>query len=274
MAVSPMKQFYLDRYMKIRSFARQLALMGALSIALLSWHSPGFYRYSFAWWHLCLIPLGVYVGGMSAVFIHNATHNSFPNRLLNEACGWLAGLHQLWGFTGWRLIHLVHHQYSDNVDMDPHPPSDKSFWQFARGMFYHSSRTISSRYREHWGDNAQTVRLQKTVNLLFPIMTAVTLAFWFLLLGTAGFVFFYIPSYVANHLLFVGVNYTAHPKDPATGQSKAANLDHTLYFKLANFFWCGIYYHANHHRKPQYFNPKYMPESPRRSACGPMDMAA
>ena len=272
--MSLMKQFYTDRYLHIRSFSIQLAVTTLLCVALYNFHSAEFYQFHFALWQLALIPLGVYVGGVSSVFIHNATHNSFRWAWLNETCGYLAGLHQLWGFMGWKLIHLVHHQYSDNLTMDPHPPGELTFWQFARQMFIHSSRKISERYREHWGENAVTARLQKTVNILFPIVALANLAFWFLLLGPVGFVFFYIPSYISNHLLFVDVNYTAHPKDPVTGETKAANLDDTLYYKVANFFWFGIYYHGNHHRRPLLFNPKYMTVSERKNNKDDMEMAA
>lgn len=262
--MSLLKQFYTDRYLHIRSFCLHIAVVGVACALLYRLHDQAFYTYHFALWHLALIPLGLWLGGVSAVFIHNATHNSFPSLWLNEAMGYLSGVHQLWGFTGWKLIHLVHHQYSDNHDMDPHPPKGRSFWQFAKVMFVESSRKISERYREHWGQNRTTERMQKLVLIVFPIMAAVNLLFWYLLLGPAGFVFFYIPSYISNHLLFVDVNYTAHPKDPASGETKAANLNHNLYYKLANLMWFGIYFHGNHHRRPLLFNPRYMQITPRR----------
>ncbi|MBY0407062.1 MAG: fatty acid desaturase, partial [Rickettsiales bacterium] len=181
-----------------------------------------------------------------------------------------AGSHQLWGFMGWKLIHLVHHHYSDNVGMDPHAPGDKTFWQFARTMFVASSAKITERYREHWGAGLRTKIMHKTVLVVFLGLVALNIAFWYMLLGPEAFLFFYIPSYIANHLLFVDINYTAHPKDSATGETKAANLDDTLYYKLANALWCGIYYHANHHRKPLLFNPKYMVVTPRAARTAPL----
>jgi fatty acid desaturase len=269
-----LKRFYTDRYLHIRSFSLNALVMASLCAALYAVRPPEFYAFSFQWWHLALIPLGIYIGGLSAVFIHNASHNSFPNKWLNDACGHLSGSHQLWGFTGWKLIHLVHHHYSDNVDMDPHAPGDKTFWQFARGMFLHSSAKITQRYREQFGAGLKTKLLHKAVLIVFLGLVALNLTFWFLLLGPAAFVWFYIPSYIANHLLFVDINYTAHPKDPITGESKAANLDHNWYYKTANFLWCGIYYHANHHRKPLLFNPKYMVIQPRKPRTQPIQEEA
>ena len=272
--MSLIKKFYTDRYLHIRSFTIYFVVSLLLCATLYAIHSPDFYRFHFAWWHLALIPLGIYVGGVSAVFIHNATHHSFPSRWLDEACGYLSGLHQLWGFMGWKLIHLVHHQYSDNIDMDPHPPGDLTFWQFAKIMFLHSSAKISERYREHWGMNRRTKVLHNGVLITFLGVVILNTLFWYLLLGPAGFLFFYIPSYISNHLLFVDVNYTAHPKNPETGETKAANLDHNWYYKLANAMWFGIYYHGNHHRKPLLFNPKYMPVSQRREKGDDINIAA
>jgi len=190
--------------------------------------------------------------------MHNASHNSFPNRWLNDLCGHLSGIHQLWGFMGWKLIHLIHHHYSDNVAMDPHAPDNMGFWQFSRVMFVKSSAKISERYREHWGDDARTRFLQRGTLAVFFALAAANLTLCYLLLGPAGFLFFYLPSYAANHMLYVDINYTAHPKDATTGETSAGNFDNSAYYKIANAMWFGIYYHANHHRKPQLFNPKHM----------------
>ena len=256
--MSLMKRFYADRFLQIRSFSFSLCVSVAHCAALYFMHAPEFYSFHFHAWYFLLMPVGIYIGGLSAVFIHNASHGSFPNRWLNELCGQASGIHQLWGFTGWKLIHLIHHHYSDKVDMDPHAPSDMSFWHFARVMFVKSSRKVSERYRDHFGTSTSTKVLQRSAMAVFFMLVATNLTLCYLLLGPAGFLFFYIPSYVANHLLFVDINYTAHPKDDISGETAAANLDNTLYYKLANALWCGIYYHANHHRKPLLFNPKHM----------------
>lgn len=263
-SMSLMKRFYADRYLHIRSFTINFIVAAAMCAAVWSLQLHDYRQFGFELWHLALIPLGVYLGGMSAVFIHNATHGSFQPAWLNWWAGQLAGLHQLWGFMGWKLIHLIHHQYSDDHDMDPHPPKGRSFWQFTRVMFLHSSAKVSERYREHWGNSRRTYWLHKGVLVTFLGMTVCNLAFWFLLLGPSMFLCFYVPSYIVNHLLFADINYTAHPANEE-GVTAAANLNHNLYFKLANFFWCGIYFHGNHHRKPLLFNPRKMQErQPRR----------
>jgi stearoyl-CoA desaturase (delta-9 desaturase) len=257
--MSLMKRFYQDPYLHLRSFS--LSLASGIALCAAAWHfTPhDWSQFSYAPWMWLLVPLGIYWGGLSAVFIHNATHGAFKPSWMNWVAGNLAGLHQLWGFTGWKLIHLVHHHYSDNVEHDTHPPKGYTFWQFARIMFVYSSKKISQRYREHFGTSPSTLRRQKIGVVVLVAMMSANLLFWVLLLGPAGFVFFYVPSYIANHLLFVDINYTAHPADEQ-GNTAAANLNHNLYYKLANFFWFGIYFHGNHHRKPLLFNPRYMPQ--------------
>lgn len=253
------KKFYGNRYYHIKSFAAHAAFAFALCAMLYSWHDASFYDFEFSPIRAIIyVILGIYVGGLSAVFIHNATHNSFPNKFLNEIAGQLAGIHQLWGFMGWRIIHLFHHQYSDRNDRDPHPPKGKSFGQFLRGMFVLSSRSISARYREQWGVNTRTWILHTGVMVLFHIMAVCYLLFWFFLLGTEGFIFFYIPSLIWNHVMFAHINYFCHPADPQTGETKATNLNETLYHKVANAIWFGIYFHGNHHKKPSLFNPGKM----------------
>jgi len=253
------KRFYADRFLHIRSFSIDLIVSIGLCALAYNFHASEFYRFIPQWWHLLLIPLGIYAGGISAVWIHNATHGSFANRHVNALCGYIAGIHQMWGFMGWKFIHLLHHMYSDNVEHDTHPPKGLTFWQFGKRMFVYSSACVSKRYREHWGDTPATQFLQRANLTVFFAMAATNLLFWYLLLGPAGFLFFYVPSYIANHLIFIDINYTAHPADPATGETAAANLNHNAYYKIANALWFGIYFHGNHHRKPLLFNPRYMP---------------
>lgn len=260
-----LKRFYHDPYLLIRSFTLCFITVTAMCATLYAYRDASFYEFRFAPWQLLYVPLGIYLGGISAVFIHNATHNSFPIAWMNWWAGQLAGMHQLWGFTGWKLIHLVHHQYSDNADMDPHPPAGKTFPQFLKTMFVHSSKKITERYREHYGVTSRTRLLQGAVYVVFLGLVAANITFWYLLLGPAAFLFGYIPSYITNHLLFADINYHAHPKNEETGEYNAGNMTNTLYYDIANAIWCGIYYHENHHRKPMLFNPKKMALEKRRS---------
>ncbi len=259
-----LKHFYSDPYLHIRSFAYNLCIALAACAVAYALHSAEFYYFAPHWWHLALVPLGIYVGGLSAVFIHNASHGSFPYAWMDRLFGQIAGMHQLWGFFGWKFIHMLHHQYSDRDGLDPHPPKGKTFWQFTRDMFLKSSFQVTKRYREHWGMSRRTQLLRMGVYMSFLSMVAAHLVFWYLLLGPVGFVFFFVPSYVANHLLFADINYRAHPADPDTGDTRPANMNDDLYYKIANALWFGIYFHGNHHRRPTLFNPRHMEAQEQR----------
>lgn len=254
-----LKKFYADPYLHIRSFTLHFLGMAAVCWALYTVRPPEFFEFTLHLWHLLLIIPALYVAGMSAVFIHNATHNSFPNKLLNDICGEIAGIHQLWGFLGWKLIHLIHHNYSDKGDLDPHPPKGMTFLNFTKLMFLKSSFQITKRYREHWGEGLRTRILRAGVYVTFLGMAASNLLFWYLLLGPEGFVFFYVPSFIANHLFFAHINYYAHPVNEETGETAPANMVGHWYYTLCNKLFHGIYYHGNHHRKPNLFNPGKMP---------------
>ncbi len=254
-----LKDFYKDPYLHIRSFSLSALLALALCAVAYALHPlKPLSEIHFALWHLLAIPVGIYVGGLSCVYIHNATHQSFPNRFLNELGGHIAGIHQLWGFTGWKLIHLIHHQYSDNIEHDPHPPADLPFSIFLRRMFLRSSRVMTKRYREHWGESRRTQILHGAVLVTFLVMTSGFLAFWYILLGPELFLLGYLPSLAWNHYMFAHINYYCHPKNEDGKTTAAANLTGGLYYKLANLLWHGIYYHGNHHKKPMLFNPRHM----------------
>ena len=253
------RKFYADPYMHTRQFVFGILIAAGLCGLLYLIHYPEFYAFRFVWWNLLLIPLGFYIGGLSVVFIHNATHGSFPGRFLNWTCGQLAGMHQLWGFTNWKHMHLVHHQYSDDPDMDPHPPKDDTFWQYARHTLAYSSAKINDRYFEHWGNTPRSRAIIGSNFIAFIVMNLLNLLFWYLLLGPVGFWFFYLPSYFASQFIFMHINYFGHPKDQGAARSRPGNLDHKLYYRLANTLWFGLYYHGNHHRRPMLFNPKKMP---------------
>src|SRR6266487_589177 len=66
-----------------------------------------FYGSRFSLWHLGLIPLGVYLGLLSAMLMHNAAHGNIRPAWLNRLLGEICGVHQLPGFPGWHITHLL-----------------------------------------------------------------------------------------------------------------------------------------------------------------------
>jgi stearoyl-CoA desaturase (delta-9 desaturase) len=255
-----LKQFYTDRHMQLRSTALNV-LASVIFFCGLYWlHSSDFYRFNFSWWYIALMPLAIYLGGLSVVCIHNATHKSFGHRWRNLAFGHLAGSHQLWGFKGWKLMHLIHHQYAENEERDPHWHGDISFWRFCCIMPFRANTVIRKRYHEHWGGEQKTLWLQSRPFTLFTgvSLIASNILCWYMLLGPGLFIFLYLPSFAAMYLLVVDINYSTHPCDPLTGETKPTNFNTTLFHRMANALWFGIYFHANHHRKPLLFNPGKM----------------
>ena len=256
--MSLLKRFYQDRFLHVKMLSGSLLFSGIMCVLLSNIRQPEFFEFHFQPWHLLLLPLALYLGGLSVIYIHNATHNSFPNILLNRFFGHLAGMHQLWGFSGWKLIHIIHHQYTDNADLDIHSPKGMTFGQYFLKMFYFPSQVISKRYYEHWGDTPKTRASRKFSFSLFLCLVLSNLYFWYLLLGPEGMVFFYIPSFFSAYYLFAHLNYFGHPVDAVTGETHPVNLNHNWYYKIANYIWHGIYYHENHHKRPLAFNPKYV----------------
>jgi fatty acid desaturase len=253
-------KFYSDRFFHIKLLIPSTAFTLMLCWLVSLIHSPSFYHFSFEWWYLLVIPLGLWVGGLSVVFIHNATHKSFAFPWLNRLCGHISGMHQLWGFTGWGLIHVFHHQYSDKPGQDPHSPAGKGFLKYALQMSNDSSQVVINRYYEQFGNTPHSRLIITCSFLLFLLLVISNLTFWYLLLGPVGMLFFYLPSYISNFWLFAHVNYYGHRIDEKTGEMHPINLSEGWYYKLANLCWFGIYFHGNHHKKPLLFNPSHMAE--------------
>ncbi|MCE2926493.1 MAG: fatty acid desaturase [Rickettsiales bacterium] len=259
-------KFYSDRFFHIKQLAPSVCVSGALCLAAAQLHSPEFYTYYFDWWLLALIPIGFWVGGLSVVFIHNATHNSFSPRWMNRIVGHISGMHQLWGFNGWKLIHAFHHLYTDKADQDPHSPIGMTFAEYCKKMFFYPSQLISKRYYEHYGSNLKSHITRKFSFILFLALVSLNITFWYLLLGPTYMIFFYLPSYIGSYWLFAHLNYYGHYVDPSTGETHPVNLDDGWYFWTANRCWFGIYFHANHHKKPLVFNPRYIPQKTIQAA--------
>ena len=49
-------------------------------------------------------------------------------------------------------------------------------------------------------------------------------------------------------------NYYTHEQQP-DGSVEVVNLDMNLYYRFCNTFLFGVFYHKNHHDKPNLFNP-------------------
>jgi fatty acid desaturase len=194
-------------------------------------------------------------------WIHSPSHGSIRPKWLNRPLGELAGLIQLAGFPDWTVIHVFHHQYPDHPELDPHPPLQKTYWEFALTMRAQVGKAFINHYFKLFGQNATSMRRLKIFMLAAKVDTLMKLTFWYLVLGPQLFGFFFLPSILFKMLHYAWFNHSTH-KMNSKGEYEIRNYNHFLY-RWANYLTAGLYYHENHHANPNHHNPKYIPEQQR-----------
>lgn len=154
------------------------------------------------------------------------------------------------------MIHHLHHRYSD-TDFDPVNPKDMSFIVFLSApMRYMITRTKMYLNHVH-GKHVDYKNILAFQTVLFNILLALRLTAWFMLLGPVLFVSFYLVGIFTTIFLFAHINFYCH-RELEDGSVEVLNLDHNLYYKVANFLTMGGYYHKNHHINLKVYNPKYL----------------
>lgn len=229
-----------------------------LSLALLAGAYVHFYSGAVSLWQLALIPAGIYFGMINVQLIHNCAHKSFRPLWLNRPLGELLAVHLLSGFPGFVILHLTHHRYPDDPEMDPHPNGDLSFWQYFFSIKKKLKAFFRHTYFKQWGETPETRQLWKRQQLLLPLNRVLRAGVMLLLFGPTGFLFFIVPSLIANHITYAHINYFTHQKQK-DGTVAIVNLDQGFY-RILNFFMLGGYSHKNHHDQPQLFNPARLPQ--------------
>ncbi|MDD4973283.1 MAG: fatty acid desaturase [Bacteriovorax sp.] len=205
-------------------------------------------------WHGLLLLLSIPFGWIIASFLHNTGHGNikslFLNNLIGEFCGHFVG----YGFTNFVLVHTLHHNHSDQR-FDPVSPEGMSFLRFALAPTkYMISRTKEYLEFVH-GKNRHYKTILHAQTVIFYINLILRLVFWFLLLGPEFFIFFYLPAVTSNILILAHINYVCH-RDFKDGSVEVFNMNHNLYYKIANFITIGGYYHKSHHLKLNLFDPR------------------
>lgn len=204
---------------------------------------------------LWLVPLGMIIGLQSAWLMHNAAHECFKPAWLNRLIGELTGLHQLSGFPGWAVHHIIHHQNPDDPLKDPHPPVLMKFQEYFWQMGPLMARVARNAFFELWGEREQTQRLWRMVVWTSLICRYMRNVFLLVVLGPMVFVLCFIVSKLINYAWYVHFNYYTH-RPNARGEIEILNLDHNLYYKVMNATMAGAYFHKNHHRKASLFDPR------------------
>ncbi|MBB5712911.1 fatty acid desaturase [Sphingomonas xinjiangensis] len=227
-------------------------LSGAYYLALICVAQP----HSFSLTSLGLVPLGILAGTISAALMHNAAHGNFRGVWLNRFWGEICGLFQLTGFAGWCISHFIHHAAPDHPEKDAHAPGDMSFRAYVNAMGPLMKTSLTLKYFEFHKENAHSRVTWALVGMLLPLVRFMRVLFVLLLLGPTAFVALYVPFKMANTLIYADFNYRTH-RPTGNGGYEVLNLNHNLWYKLLNFVSFGSYFHKNHHRKANVFNPRY-----------------
>jgi len=201
-----------------------------------------------------LVPVGILTGTISAAVMHNAAHSNFRSRTVNRLCGEGCGLLQLTGFAGWSVSHFIHHAAPDNPEKDAHAPGDMKFGEYVNAMGHMMKKTVTESYFKSFGSTRHSKATWALVSALLPLVRYLRILFILAALGPGGFVFFYVPFKIANTMIYGDFNYRTH-RPNSSGGYEVLNLDHNIWFKLLNAISIGSYYHKNHHRNPNVFNP-------------------
>jgi fatty acid desaturase len=214
--------------------------------------------------HIHLIPsfqllfiiflMAIPFGWMVASFLHNTGHanikNKFLNKIIGEFCGHFVG----YGFSNFILVHTLHHKFSDNR-FDPVSPEGMSFLKFllapTRYMITHTKDYLIDRH----GKNDNYEKILSTQSVIFYMNLVLRQICWFMLLGPALYIAFYLPAVLSNILILAHINYVCH-RDNDDGSVEIFNLNHNLYYKIANAITFGGYYHKSHHLHLSLFDPR------------------
>jgi fatty acid desaturase len=236
-------------------------------VLLLAMHQAGFRGLTEAWdWNLLLFfPLVCHAEILCSVYIHNATHHSFP-RVVNRIVGELCALVVISRFASWEIVHRRHHRFSDNAEKDPHPV-EPSYVRYLIHTIVGVELHLQRIFFELHGDTPENRRYERRRAYLSYATSVLLIWTWYKFLGAPAFVLLFFPAWIIGILHLVHFNWCTHDARSAAQVYRPVNLDHGLY-RFGNLAWHGIYMHANHHRRPGVFNPRRLGKD-ARSAGGP-----
>ena len=249
----PFQQFKKNRRFYLRYDAFYLVVSAIAAVAMLALRFRGVF-YGFDWkpWHFVFgMPAVLYFLICCHLWIHNATHGNFPrwvNRIIGEVLGVLVFVR----YASWDIVHMRHHRYSDDDVKDPHPTYPSYLKSFLTSIIY-VERQLQQQYCDVWGDNEENRRYEAfraKVSYGTNIVLAVA---WYLFLGPVGFFAFFLPLNLCAAAFVAHFNWATH-NGGAGHDFRPVNLNHG-YFWLGNKLFTGIYFHANHHKRPHLFNP-------------------
>lgn len=208
--------------------------------------------------YLILLPIVCQAQILCSVWVHNATHNNFP-RAINRIFGEICGVVVLTRFASWEVIHQRHHRFTDDVDKDPHPVVS-SYWAFLIKTVIGVEVQLQRIYFELYGDTPETRRYEKLRAYVSYATNILLIITWYKFLGAYAFFYFFVPASILGFLHLVHFNWSTHNAFSKSKDFKPVNLNHGFYW-IGNLLWHGIYWHANHHKRANLFNPGKMRDS-------------
>ena len=258
LTMTPSKIFYKinhDRFYLLKNYLLDTAVVLLLICLLIKLNLTLQLQINF-FIIVTIVVLSIVNGLIVSSLLHNTSHANVPGKFLNRLLGEYCGYWALYGHTNFLMVHILHHQYSDE-EMDPVSPRGMSFSIFVSApMRYMIKRTKKYLFSVH-GHHEDYKWILQTQTVIFHLNLILKIAFWYVLLGKFLFFTFYIPGFMSLVGIFAHINYVCH-RDKMDGSIEIVNLDHNLYYKVANFITSGGYYHKNHHINMKLFNPKYL----------------
>lgn len=148
---------------------------------------------------------------------------------------------------------MLHHQFSDE-ELDPVNPKGMNFLLFLSAPMRYMIKTTKQYLFMIHASFPRYNYIMQAQTVVFHINLILRVSFWYLLLGQDLFIWFYIPTLLTNFAIYAHINYVCH-RDHADGSVEVVNLNHNLYYRIANVLTFGGYFHKNHHQKLSSFNP-------------------
>jgi len=198
--------------------------------------------------------LAIINGLIVSSLLHNTSHSNVPTKILNRIVGEYCGYYVLYGFTNFSLVHILHHQHSDE-ELDPVNPKGMNFFVFLSAPMRYMIKTTKKYLNSVHGEKENYATIMMIQTAIFHVNLVLRAAIWYALLGKFLFLVFYLPTFITIVCIFAHINYNCH-QEREDGLIEIVNLDHNVYYKVANFFTMGGYYHKNHHLNMKLFNPK------------------
>ena len=222
-----------------------------------------------SWEWMLLVPLGIASSMYSFGSLHNASHGNYSSRWLNKLMGEIMGFHQIWGYEGWKWLHIFHHRHTD-TPQDPHAPKkgDK-FLGYCRAYIKASIEyliivrmdILTKRGYEGW--KAVMAKQSFSWSIRFS-MAFRLLAIW--MVSPSFFVWFLIPSQISQILITSYINYYGHQYLGDDERSTAMDLHGALLSDTFNFLGHNSCYHGSHHSNPNVFDPKTVHDAKKAEA--------